>query len=83
MRTTVRLRDDFLERAKKRAAQEGRTLTSLIEKGLRSLAKINYLIFVSGHNRVVPLTVKPVPLEGEFIHLLVGHFLPGRVTVAV
>ncbi|MFO1431224.1 MAG: DUF2191 domain-containing protein [Candidatus Competibacteraceae bacterium] len=34
MRTTVRLRDDLLERAKKRAAQEGRTLTSLIEEGL-------------------------------------------------
>ena len=34
MRTTVRIRDDLLERAKKRATEEGRTLTSLIEDGL-------------------------------------------------
>jgi hypothetical protein len=34
MRTTVRLRDDLLRRARQRAAREGRTLTSLIEEGL-------------------------------------------------
>ena len=34
MRTTVRLKDSLLRRAKKRAANEGRTLTSLIEEGL-------------------------------------------------
>ncbi len=34
MRTTVRIKDDLLQRAKKRAADEGRTLTSLIEDGL-------------------------------------------------
>lgn len=34
MRTTVRINDDLLKRAKKRAAHEGRTLTSLIEEGL-------------------------------------------------
>ncbi len=34
MRTTVRLLEDLLKRAKKRAAAEGRTLTSLIEEGL-------------------------------------------------
>lgn len=34
MRTTIRLRDELLQRAKKKAAQEGRTLTSLIEEGL-------------------------------------------------
>jgi len=34
MRTTVRINDDLLKRAKKRAANEGRTLTSLIEEGL-------------------------------------------------
>ena len=34
MRTTVRLRDDLLKRAKKRAAEEGRTLTSVIEEGV-------------------------------------------------
>jgi hypothetical protein len=34
MRTTVRINDELLRRAKKRAADEGRTLTSLIEDGL-------------------------------------------------
>jgi hypothetical protein len=33
-RTTVRLPQDLLERAKRKAAAEGRTLTSLIEDGL-------------------------------------------------
>jgi len=31
MRTTIRIKDDLLKRAKKRATEEGRTLTSLIE----------------------------------------------------
>jgi hypothetical protein len=35
MRTTVRLPDDLLRRAKKRAAERGQTLTSLIEEGLK------------------------------------------------
>ena len=34
-RTTVRLPDELLIRAKRKAAAEGRTLTSLIEEGLR------------------------------------------------
>ncbi len=34
MRTTVRIKDDLLRRARKRAADDGRTLTSLIEDGL-------------------------------------------------
>ena len=34
MRTTFRLRDDLLKKAKRRAAEEGRTLTSLVEEGL-------------------------------------------------
>ncbi len=34
-RTTVRLPEDLLNRAKRKAAAEGRTLTSLIEEGLR------------------------------------------------
>jgi hypothetical protein len=34
MRTTIRLKDNLLRRAKKQAADEGRTLTSLIEEGL-------------------------------------------------
>jgi hypothetical protein len=34
MRTTVRLDEDLLNRAKRRAAEENRTLTSLIEEGI-------------------------------------------------
>jgi hypothetical protein len=34
MRTTVRINDDLLHRAKKRAVDEERSLTSLIEDGL-------------------------------------------------
>lgn len=34
-RTTVRLPEDLLSRAKRKAADEGRTLTALIEEGLR------------------------------------------------
>ena len=34
-RTTVRLPEDLVRRAKQKAAAEGRTLTSLIEDGLR------------------------------------------------
>ena len=34
MRTTIRINDDLLKRAKKQAADEGRTLTSLVEDAL-------------------------------------------------
>jgi hypothetical protein len=34
MRTTIRINDDLLKQAKKRAADERRTLTSLVEDGL-------------------------------------------------
>jgi hypothetical protein len=34
-RTTIRLPDDLISRAKSKAAAEGRTLTALIEEGLR------------------------------------------------
>ena len=34
MRTTIRIKDHLLKQAKKRAADEGRTLTSLVEDGL-------------------------------------------------
>jgi hypothetical protein len=37
IRTTVRLPEDLLRRAKRKAAAEGRTLTSLIEDGLREV----------------------------------------------
>ncbi|MEE4604289.1 MAG: DUF6364 family protein [Desulfobacteraceae bacterium] len=34
MRTTIRINDDLLKRAKKHAADQGRTLTSLVEDAL-------------------------------------------------
>jgi hypothetical protein len=37
MRTTIRLSDDLLQRAKKKAAEQGRTLTSLVEEGLKTV----------------------------------------------
>ena len=40
MRTTIRIKDDLLKRAKKRAADEGRTLTSLVEDGLALILAI-------------------------------------------
>lgn len=40
-RTTVRLPEDLLGRAKRKAAAEGRTLTSLIEEGLRLVVAEN------------------------------------------
>jgi len=40
-RTTVRLPPDLLDRAKRKAAAEGRTLTSLIEDGLRRVIADN------------------------------------------
>jgi len=43
-RTTVRLPEELLDRAKRKAAAEGRTLTSLIEDGLR--------LIVSGSQKV-------------------------------
>jgi hypothetical protein len=35
MRTTVRLKEGLLEQAKREAARQGKTLTALIEEGLR------------------------------------------------
>ena len=37
MRTTIRLSDDLLRKAKKKAAERGQTLTSLIEEGLKAV----------------------------------------------
>lgn len=37
MRTTVRLPEDLLKRAKRKAAATGTSLTALIEEGLRSV----------------------------------------------
>ena len=40
-RTTVRLPEDLLNRARRKAASENRTLTSLIEDGLRTVLSEN------------------------------------------
>ncbi len=37
MRTTINLPDALAEAAKRRAAQEGRTFTSVVEEGLRAV----------------------------------------------
>ena len=39
-RTTVRLPDDLIRRAKRKAAAEGRSLTALIEDGLRKILNV-------------------------------------------
>ena len=40
-RTTVRLPSELLKKAQRKAAAEGRTLTSLIEDGLRAIVSEN------------------------------------------
>jgi hypothetical protein len=63
-RTTVRLPADLLDRAKRKAAAEGRTLTSLIEDGLRMVVaeKRN----AAKQKRVLPRTSKATggPMPG-------------------
>ena len=51
-RTTVRLPEDLLYRAKRKAAAERRTLTSLIEDGLRLIVTRNQK--VTPRKRVLP-----------------------------
>ena len=64
MRTTVRLDDGLLERAKREAGRRGETLTSLIERGLR-------LVLASPERRLQGRRVEiPVSREG-------GGTLPG------
>lgn len=64
MRTTVRLDEALLERAKREAGRRGETLTALIERGLR-------LVLASPQRRPERLHVEvPVCREG-------GGTLPG------
>jgi hypothetical protein len=51
-RTTIRLPEDLLQRAKRKAAAEGRTLTSLIADGLR-------LILAAGPRTAKPKRIMP------------------------
>lgn len=62
MRTTIRLNENLLERAKARAAAEGRTLTSLIEEGLT--------VILAAPKGVRPRVELPVSKSG-------GGVLPG------
>ena len=55
MRTTLNLPDGLVEQAKARAAASGRTLTSLIEEGLR--------LVLAQHD--IPAPVEPLPAYGR------------------
>jgi hypothetical protein len=63
-RTTVRLPQDLLDRAKRKAAAEGRTLTSLIEDGLR-------LVVAEGRTRAKGKRVLPPVSKAR------GGLMPG------
>jgi hypothetical protein len=54
-RTTVRLPGELLDRARRRAAEEGRTLTALIEDGLR--------LVVSSRPRKNPKSRERIPVS--------------------
>jgi hypothetical protein len=54
MRTSVHIPDDLLKRAKQKAAADGRTLTSLIEEGLRAVLSRQTTVTASG--RKLPRT---------------------------
>ena len=51
-RTTVRLPEDLVRRAKRKAAAEGRSLTALIEDGLRRV--VNEPVSAAGAPRILP-----------------------------
>jgi hypothetical protein len=51
-RTTVRLPEDLVRRAKRQAAAEGRSLTALIEDGLRRV--VNEPVSAAGAPRILP-----------------------------
>jgi hypothetical protein len=63
-RTTVRLPEDLLKKAKRKASQEGRTLTSLIEDGLR-------LVVAENDRKQKPKRVSPPVSKAT------GGLLPG------
>jgi hypothetical protein len=55
MRTTLNLADGLVEQAKARAAASGRTLTSLVEEGLR--------LVLAQHD--LPAVAQPLPAYGQ------------------
>jgi hypothetical protein len=62
-RTTVRLPEELMDRARRKAAAEGRTLTSLIEEGLRVV--------------IAPKKAKARPLGPLPVSSATGGFYPG------
>ncbi|HEX6802884.1 MAG TPA: hypothetical protein VF133_04325 [Terriglobales bacterium] len=64
MRTTVRLSGDLLRRAKRRAAEKGQTLTSLIEEGL------NVILADAGHRP--PRTRVRLPISSASGGIMAG-----------
>ena len=71
-RTTVRLPAELLKRAKRKAVAEGRTLTALIEEGLRLLKQRDELqqeiaIGLEEANRgeLEPLDIEAIKAEGR------------------
>jgi hypothetical protein len=54
MRTTIRLPEELLKGAKRKAAAEGRTLTDLIEEGLR---------FVLAQRPYAKKSLEPLPVS--------------------
>jgi hypothetical protein len=63
-RTTVRLPGDLLARAKRKAAAERRTLTSLIEEGLRLVVSSGRRTTKRGRGRLPLSTATGGPLPG-------------------
>ena len=62
-RTTVRLPSELLKKAQRKAAAEGRTLTGLMEEGLR---------YVVSDRSAQKMTRPPIPVSKES-----GGFMPG------
>jgi plasmid stability protein len=59
VRTTLNLPDSLAEEAKERAATEGRTLTSLVEEGLRMV--------LAAHDEPVPHEPLPTHSGGRLL----------------
>lgn len=63
MRTTINLHDGLAEEAKRRAAAEGRTFTSLVEEGLRAV------LATPPHRPHPPLPTHAHPNDRQLIDL--------------
>jgi hypothetical protein len=89
MRTTIRINNDLLKRAKKQAADEGRTLTSLVEDGLalilskpKTSRRKRVELPVSKATGGILLSKKPWPFPGplqRLVGLFMSHSKPGIV----